>query len=180
MTAPTVRTARRPGLLAALGAAVARARAVLPVALAFAPVYAVLVAGVVALSIVWREIGWTHRALVVLATFAAGGALAGVLAVPVAAFVAGHRPRSARFAAMFVALTGLTACAVLLIFLIDFRLLDADFWSDFPDPFWLVELAFTVATAAYTLTASGLPLLLPHGLLLLFGAAWWFARRPRG
>ncbi len=69
---------------------------------------------------------------------------------------------------------------MLFVYALQFRLADPDFWSDFPDPIWIVEFAFTMASAAYVMLVSGLPLLLPHGLAALLLASLWFARRPRG
>lgn len=162
------------------GRPVGRSLAIAPAALVFALVWTLATAGVVLLSFWWREAGWTPRTEAVLTTFAAGGAIGGLLAPLVAAAVAGHKPAGARFAAMFAGLIMATGGGTLLVYAIRFRLADPDFWVNFPSLIWIVELVFTMASATYVLLVSGFPLLLPHGLIALAAAAVWFARRPRG
>jgi hypothetical protein len=177
MTHPTtIDGPRRSRLATGLG----RARRGLPLALRFAVVHAVVITGAAAATLALREVAMNHRVGIVLAIFAAGSALGGFLAVLVAAAVAGHRPPPKRFAAMLATLTFGTAGGIALVYLVQFRLIQPDFYEDFPSLHFLEQMLFTGASAAYTFTVSGLPLILPHGLAALFGAAIWFARRPRG
>jgi hypothetical protein len=146
----------------------------------FATLHAVLITAAAAASIVLRDVAVNQRVAVMLAIFAAGSWIGGFLALLIATAIAGRRPPLKRFAAMLATLTTGTAGGIALVYLFEFRLLDAEFWSDGLTPHIFVELLFTGASAGYTLLVSGLPLLLPHGLLVLFGAAIWFARLPRG
>ena len=146
----------------------------------FATLHALLITASAAATLLLRDVAPNERVAILLALFAAGSWLGGGLALVIASAVAGHRPPLKRFAAMLATLAIGTAGGIALVYLFEFRLLDAEFWSDGIGPHILVELLFTGASAGYTLLVSGLPLILPHGLLVLFGAAIWFARRPRG
>jgi hypothetical protein len=149
-------------------------------AVGFATLHAALITAAAALSILLRDIALNERVAVLLAIFAAGSWIGGFLALLLATIVAARRPPLKRFAAMLATLTTGTAGGIALVYLFEFRLLDAEFWSDGLGLHIFEELLFTAASAGYTLLVSGLPLLLPHGLLVLFGAAIWFARLPRG
>lgn len=165
VTTPGTRPAAAVGLRRALG---------------FATLHALLITAAAAASIVLRDVALNERVMILLAIFAAGSWIGGFLALLLATAVAARRPPLKRFAAMLATLTTGTAGGIALVYLFEFRLLDAEFWSDGIGLHIFEELLFTGASAGYTLLVSGLPLLLPHGLLVLFGAAIWFARLPRG
>lgn len=150
-------------------------RAALP-ALAFAVFHAVAIAAVVAGELVASEMAFGRRALTVIAIFAVGGALGGLTAFPLAyAFSAGRGPTS-RFSAMLVLLAlGTSAFSALAYFLV--------FRSQYQDiDVFDLQTVFVGASAAFTFVASGLPMLLPAGLVLLLleCAAFmrWSALRP--
>lgn len=148
-------------------------------AVLFAPAYSGAVAGAVTLHFVWREQAFNVRAVAVLVLFALGALTAGFLSWLCAAMIAGHRPLSARFAAMLISLAVSTAGLTAFLFFLQFRVYYAQWHSSELTLLWLYQLAFTGASAVYIFMSSGLRLLLPFGLPVLFTAAWLFARRPR-
>ncbi len=148
-------------------------------AILFAPCYAAAVAGAVALHLVWREQAVNTRVTAVLILFALGALIAGFLSWLMAAMVAGNRPVSARFAAMMVLLAVSTAGLTAFLFFLQFRVYYAQWHASELTLLWLYQLAFTGASAVYIFMSSGLRMLLPFGLPVLFGAAYLFARRQR-
>lgn len=166
----------KPGVLAASFGRLFRS---MRAAALFAPIYAIGVTLSVALHFIWREQAFNTRTTAVLILFAVGALVAGFLAWAVSAMVAGIRPPSARFAAMTLFLTVATAGITAFIFFLQFRVYYAQGHSVEFTKLWLVQLMFTGASAVYIFLSSGLRLLLPFGLPVLFGAAYLFARKPR-
>lgn len=169
-----------PALGTIVANAAGRGRRALPRAILFGAVHALEIGAIAYVSLVTRQLGFGTRTDLVIATFVGGAFLGGTLAWAAAAVVAGHRPASARFAAMLIALTLGTAGGIALVYFFKYRSYFAAFHADFGTFSWLVELAFTGASAAYTFIVSGLPLILPLGLVPLLAGAAAFARRPRG
>lgn len=159
-----------------------RAAAALPAALVFSAVHAVALAAIVVATYALREVDFTPRANRVFATFFIGGALGGLLAWTAAAVLIADRPATARFAGMLVALAAATPVGCTAIYFLEYRRYYADFHDGILSLGYLVHLVFTMAGSAFTFAASGLPLILPWGLLPLFGGALAFARwsRPAG
>ncbi|WP_146610135.1 hypothetical protein [Rhodobium orientis] len=174
-TAPATKSGGAPAGL--LRAALTRARTALLPALAFAPAYAGGVVVAVALHLYWRETAFNTRTGAILILFALGALLGGFLAYVLAATVAGARPFSARLAAIAVALMAITAGVTAFLFFLQFRVYYAQWHSDHFGRLWLMQMAYTGATAVYIFMSSGLKLILPFGLPVLFAAAWVFARR---
>ncbi len=154
-------------------------RSILPAA-RFAPFYAAAVTGAVVLHMVWRAQAVTPRMIAVVILFALGGAIAGFLSWIMAATLAGARQGSARFAAMTGCLIVATAGVTGLLFLFQYRLYYAQ-WSfgDFSMMRFVYELIASLG-ALYIFGVSGLRMLLPFGLPVLFVAGLIFARRERG
>ena len=157
-----------------------RFRHALRPALVFAPTYSVAVTASVALHFVWREQGFTTRAGAVMALFALGGLIAAYLSWVIAATIAGHRHGSVRFAAMTAILTVGTAGITAFLFFLQFRVYYAQWHAPEFSFLWLIQTMFTGATSVFIFATSGLRLLLPFGLPVLFAGALVFARRKRG
>ncbi|MCW2308377.1 hypothetical protein [Rhodobium gokarnense] len=173
--APAVKPGGAPAGL--LRAAFTRARAALLPGLVFAPAYASGVVVAVALHLYWREMAFNPRTGAILILFALGALLGGFLAYVLAASVAGARPFSARLAAIAVALMAITAGITAFLFFLQFRIYYAQWHTDHIGRLWLMQMAYTGATAVYIFMSSGLKLILPFGLPVLFAASWVFARR---
>jgi len=116
---------------------------------------------------------------IVVAVFAAGGALGFPFAIILARFLShGRRPETA-FAAAFLSLAAATVCATSGIFALDYRAYYAE-WHE--EPFtrvWFFQFAFTVAAAFYQFAALGLRLYFPIGFVALAIVSIWFARSVR-
>lgn len=163
--------------------ALGRAAAALPSALAFAAVHAILVGATVAGALAFREVALAGRAERVILTFTAGAAIGGTLAWMAAAAVLTGRPATARFSGMLVALAAGTTAGCILVYFLEYRRYYSDFHDDVLSLGYAVHVVFTLAGSIYTFIASGLPLLLPAGLVPLFGGALAFtlwSRRPAG
>ncbi len=160
--------------------AFARLFAALPNAVLFAPFFSVAICAIVALSLLHRDGMLTPRSWTVIASFTAGSALGGLLAWLGAAFIAGCRPWSARLSAMLILLTVGTPGGVALVSLLQFRLYFAAHHEGAAVAEWMSQLVMTSASITYILVVSGLPLLLPLGLVPLVGGALMFAGRRRG
>ena len=152
----------------------------LPKAALFAPFYGAAVTASVVVHMVRHDQAYGLRMLAVIILFALGGTVGGFLAWVVAATVAGARPRSARFAAMSFTLILGTAGITAFFFFLQYRLYYAQWHDQSFSEMWIVQMLFTGASAVYIFAVSGLRMLLPFGLLVLFGAALIFARKPRG
>lgn len=152
----------------------------LPKAALFAPLYGAAVTGSVVAHMAWYNQAYGLRMLAVIILFALGGTVGGFLAWVFAATVAGARPRSARFAAMCFALILATAGITAFFFFLQYRLYYAQWHDQSFSEMWIVQMIFTGASAVYIFAVSGLRMLLPFGLPVLFLAALVFARKPRG
>ena len=73
-----------------------------------------------------------------------------------------------------------TAGITAFFFFLQYRLYYAQWHDQSFSEMWIVQMLFTGATAVYIFAVSGLRMLLPFGLPVLFGAALVFARKPRG
>ncbi len=156
-----------------------RARhALLPAAL-FAPAYGAAITTAVIGHMVWREQAIGMRMLAVVILFALGGTIAGFAAWLTAATIAGARRRAQRFAAMTFALTLATAGFTAFLFFLQFQVYYAQWHDEAFSRMWVWQVLFTGASAVYIFISSGLRMLLPFGLPVLFFAAWLFARKPR-
>ena len=111
--------------------------------------------------------------------FAAGAALACLLAWPLADMLARRRPPSARLAAILVVLmAGTAGFAAFFFFLYTRQYFAANFPAEATVE-WLLHFAFTAIGAAYQVGVLGVRYFLPLGLVPLFVAAFWYAaRRP--
>lgn len=164
--------------------AIGRAGAAWLSAVGFATAYAIANTAIVALALTVRDTVFGHRALAVLETFLLGSFFAGMLAWMLAAALLAERPPTARFAGMLVFLAIGTAGLAAFVYFLRFRVYFAAGHDPFPSPFWFIQNLFTGASAAYVFATIGLRLLLPAGLLTLFGGAVLFMRYgdtpPRG
>lgn len=170
----------RPRRWPAVLRAFARFRASLAGALVFGLAYGAAITATVMLTLQLREVGMAGRVAEIIRTFAIGGTLGGAIAWAAAAAVAGHRPATARFAAMLVAATTATAGATAFIYFLKINAHFSEFHEDFATTAWIVQTIFTGASAAFVFAAIGLRMMLPLGLVTLFTAALVFAWRPRG
>lgn len=165
------RTTRLAGLRAATG----RGVAALPAAVVFAVVHALLVGATVAGTLAVREVAFADRAERVILTFVGGAAIGGLFAWVAAAAVLFRRPATARFSGMLVALAAGTTGGIIFVYFLEYRRYYSDFHDDVLSLGYAVHVLFTIAGSTYTFIASGLPLLLPAGLVPLFGGALAFA-----
>ncbi|WP_181707546.1 hypothetical protein [Chthonobacter rhizosphaerae] len=155
----------------------AEARAALPAALAFGLVHGAVVGLLTVLALHRREVAFGERAEAVIVTLALGAMIGGFLAWIAAAALAVHRPATARFAAMLVALAAGTAGGPAVIAFVRFRAYFAEFHEPFPHPLWLLQTIATFIHSTLLLVAAGLPLLMPLGLVPLLVGAFVFSRR---
>lgn len=111
------------------------------------------------------------RLRLAIALFAAGAFMAGFLAWLIAGRMLAGKVPTARFAGATVLLTLGTPAASAFAFFLQYRLYYAA-WHGPPLTLgWVFELIFTGVGAAYLFVVTGLPLFLPLGLPVLFGAA---------
>jgi hypothetical protein len=148
--------------------------------LMFALIFSLSLTFITAWSLYAREMAFGARARDLLATFAAGSFVGSLLAWFISNALARRRPDSARFAAMLLALTTGTSGTIAFFYFLQYRSYFSDFHDNFPSVQWMFQMLFTGATAAYTFTVSGLPLILPLGLIPLFLGAAWYTRVSRG
>lgn len=115
----------------------------------------------------------------VVAVFAAGGALGFPFGLILARFLSHRKRPDTAFAAAFLSLAAATVCATAGIFALDYRAYYAE-WHD--DPFtriWFFQFAYTAAAAFYQFAALGVRLYFPIGFVALAIASIWFARSLR-
>ncbi|OCW58781.1 hypothetical protein AWJ14_00375 [Hoeflea olei] len=117
---------------------------------------------------------WSLSALVF-----AGAALAWPPSLALIRFLAFGRSRETAFAAAFLCLSVLTIGITAAIFAIIYRNFYAQWHGEPFTKLWLLQLAFTTASALYQFAVLGLRLYLPLGLAFLFGASWLLARSHR-
>lgn len=113
-----------------------------------------------------------------LIVFATGGFIAWAPAVTLARMIGPRRPEQ-RFAALFIALTVATLAVTGMIYALHFRYYFSQWHGAFLTLRWAFEFGFTVAAALYQFAVLGFRLYFPLGLVALFAAAFWHARRPR-
>jgi hypothetical protein len=148
-------------------------------ALAFAVGFGPLLAASAAFGMIWREQAMGGRFWTVILVFLGSGVVAGALAWIAASATVRGRPPTARFAAMLAWLLVLTPLAVALTQFAAYRLMETDPGLQ-PDGSYLLGLAGAALSAAFVTPAAGMRLILPAGLVLLFGASalftWWSGR----
>jgi len=83
----------------------------------------------------------------------------------------------AAFAAAFLCLTVFTIAVTSMIFALILRNFYAQWHGDPLSKLWLVQFAFTTASALYQFAVMGIRLYLPLGVMFLFGASWLLANR---
>lgn len=121
----------------------------------------------------------TPHMLKILILFATGGFISFPFSVFFASFLGTGRRSDTRFAASFLSLTSCTIAMTAFLFSQQYRLFYAQWHDDFGTRLWLNEFVFTSAAAVYQFFVSGLRLYLPVGLLELFIASLWLAKRMR-
>jgi hypothetical protein len=111
---------------------------------------------------------------------AAMSALAAAIAFPLSLWLlrmVPHKAGSRGFALAFLALAASTLGLTALHFALDFWLYFSQ-WHAAPfSRIWLLQFAFTNASAVYQFMVSGLRMHVPFGIALLFPASLWLARR---
>ncbi|WP_244446992.1 hypothetical protein [Hoeflea sp. BAL378] len=105
-----------------------------------------------------------------------GAALAWPPSLAAFRFLAFRRSREAAFAAAFLCLTIFTIGVTAVIFAIIYRNFYAQWHGDAFTKLWLLQLAFTSASALYQFAVIGLRLYLPLGVAFLFAASFMLAR----
>jgi hypothetical protein len=117
------------------------------------------------------------EALVIL--FFLGSLLSWLVALPLIWFSGlGRRPET-RFAASFLLLTLATVTVLAVLFALQYRLFYSQWHEPFGSRIWMFQFIFTSASAVYQFSVLGTRLLLPFGIVLIFGASLWLARRMR-
>jgi hypothetical protein len=105
-----------------------------------------------------------------------GAALAWPFSLWCFRFLAFGRARQAAFAAAFLSLTLVTLGVTAFLFAILYRNFYAQWHGDPFTKLWLVQLAFTTASALYQFAVMGLRLYLPLGVAFLAAASYLLAR----
>jgi hypothetical protein len=111
----------------------------------------------------------------IILIFAVGAALAAPLALWCARVFARKNQRSC-FAAMFVFLSLSTVSFTAFLFSMDFYFYFAHWHGEPFSKLWLIQFAFTFASAIYQFLVSGLRLYLPFGLIAQVVASIWASR----
>ncbi|MXN63779.1 hypothetical protein GR183_02580 [Stappia sp. GBMRC 2046] len=160
----------RPSLTANMGDGVR--------AIGFAFVWAFLIASAYFALTIGRGYAVSERSLVAVALFAAGSFLAAPIALGLAGIVAKYRPQpSARFAAMFVALTLTSAGITALLFYLQFRIYYSQWHETHLSRGLLMEILFTGASSGYIFVVGGVRPMLPVALPLILAVSFLYARR---
>lgn len=147
--------------------------------LGFAALWSALITGLVILQLFVQSQALSARTMAVTAIFLAGSFLGAMFARGFAALTTGAKSRpSARFAAMFIGLAAGTAGMSALIHFLHYRSYYAEWHSDFGTIYWVFETLMTGLSAAYIFVVQTSLLLLPWVLVLLFAAAFDYARSP--
>jgi len=138
--------------------------------------WSALISALTVWHIIVSEQGFTDRTVGVLAVFSIGSVIGAAIAWLSAGWIGRLRPQiSARFAAMFVALTLGTAGSVALLFFFKFRAYYALFHDSTFSFHWAVQNLVTGVNAAYLFGIAAPQILLPWGLPLIFIASGYFA-----
>lgn len=109
----------------------------------------------------------------------AGGLMAWPLAIYAIRFVALDRPRDIAFAAAMIFLPVATVAVTSVVFAVIYRNFYAQWHGELFTWIWVLQLAFTTASALYQFAVIGLRLYLPLGAMFLLGAALLIASRHR-
>ncbi|WP_394689155.1 hypothetical protein [Hoeflea sp.] len=110
------------------------------------------------------------------ALFFAGATLAWPLSLSAFRFIAFGRGREPAFAAAVLCLILFTIGMTAVLFAIIYRNFYAQWHGDPFTKLWLIQLAFTSASALYQFAVVGLRLYMPLGVALLFATALLLAR----
>lgn len=152
--------------------------------LVFALAWSLVLTGFETGALALRDEALSGRSLAVVAIFAVGSFVGGLLAWPLATlatFARRRHRRRARFAAMIVALAVLTAGITGFLFYLQLAQYYGQWHTDRISFRMLWETMFTAATSSYIFGVIGIRPLLPLLLPALLGAALVFARiEPRG
>lgn len=108
--------------------------------------------------------------------------LGGLVAFPLALWVARLLPRRAAeadFAVFFLALAVATIAVTAALFGLQYRLYYAEWHAEPLSKIWLIQFVHTVAGAVFQFAVLGIRLYFPLGFAALFVAALWFQRRTR-
>ena len=132
-------------------------------------------------SAYWGMAHWTvmSHMVSVLLLFGAGGAAAFPVALFAAELIAGGRSPRHRFGAFFLFLAVFTVLLTALIFAAIYRTYYASWHADTFSYVWGLQLVGTGLNAFYQFAVIGLRYYFPIGLMGLFAASYWFARRAR-
>lgn len=159
-------------------APLARMRGAMPAALAFAVPFGLAVTACIAGRMLLAEQAVGVRFQTMVTWMFAAGTLAGATAWLAAAGIAGHRPPTARAAAMLIALAAATAGYMAIGQFLAFRLAEAVPGSgrDFPSVLYFLNILGGILSSAYLTVTVALRLLLPAGLIALFAGTLLFVR----
>lgn len=159
-----------------------RIRAALPgpaVALGGSLAWAILMGASAGLGLWFREWQTADRVAAVAALFAAGGVVGFVPALALAKLVAGKKPRTAAFAATFLALSIATIGFTSAIYVLIYRSYYATWHADAFTITWMFQQVFTTAGALGQFAVMGLGLFFPLGFAALIVASLVFSRASR-
>jgi magnesium-transporting ATPase (P-type) len=149
--------------------------------LLFALVWSGTISACVAMLTLGRGEALSGRSVAVIAVFFVGSFLGAWMSWGIARLLTWRRRRrSARFAAMVVCLSVLTASLTAFLFFLQLRGYYASSHTHELSVRMLWEQVFTGATTAYIFGVMGARVLLPFMLLPLFAASWYFARIEPG
>ena len=128
---------------------------------------------------VLRRQAVTDKLSLAFILFAAGAALACLLAWPLADILTRQRPPASRLAAILLLLMAGTAGFAAFFFFLQTRQYYAPYYPAEATFEWLFHFLFTAAAAAYQVGVLGVRYFLPLGLIPLFVAAFAFTVRRR-
>jgi hypothetical protein len=107
-------------------------------------------------------------------------AMASAIALPLALWalrIFPHKGGTRGFALAFLVVAILTLGLSALLFALDFWLYFSQWHAETFSKIWFLQFIFTFASAVYQFMVSGLRMHVPFGVLLLFPAAFFLARR---
>ncbi len=147
--------------------------------LPFAVVWGLVCGASAAFGLTMRDQLSPGHAPMIVGLFALGGFMALPPAAYIARFASGRRGRTARFAALFVAVAVATVGLTAALFTVPQYVYYAQWHEPALSKVWFIQLAFTAAGAFYQFAIIGLRLYFPVALGGLFAIAWALARSSR-
>jgi hypothetical protein len=123
------------------------------------------------------ETPWKIRT--VAALFALGGFVAFPFGLMLARLLSHNRRPEVAFAAAFLCLASVTACATGAFYALGYRAYYAEWHADLFSRIWFLQFTHTIAAALYQFAVLGLRLFFPFGFIALIAASAWFARSAR-